>query len=170
MAQRGIEKEAIVYQWSGHEQSKIPEWANSFQFVTTKNLKTRIMNSKQQAAEVKAQQKEQQRLSGISLRNDCLRMALEYHRGVQNKNGWSIDMSAIENVDFGKGKKKLTPNDIVELFLKEGKLIYRSIDGSGKSVHSRAVQRIEHPEEITLSTILKTANSFFVYISQNKLK
>lgn len=164
-------KGRVVFAYEAKKfENYIPEWAKQYQIVSTKNLKTRIMNTKQQIAAVKAQQKEQQRLSEISLRNDCLRMALEYHRGVQNKNGWEIDLSAVEEINLTKGKKKITPQDVINIFFDTGRILYRSRDVAGNRLTSRAINRTEHPGEVTLEMVLKTANRFFIYISQNKQK
>lgn len=75
-------------------------------------------------------------------------------------NGFSFDLSALEEIPLGKGGKQLTPDQVVDLLLKKNIFPYRSMDSEGNKTHYVPINPLQ-------GGISNAAAEYFAVIQQN---
>jgi hypothetical protein len=58
--------------------------------------------------------------------------------------GIMIEMGALEDIPLGKGGKKLTPMEVLDLYNKTGALIYRKADAQGRMTNYKPIEELEN--------------------------
>jgi FKBP-type peptidyl-prolyl cis-trans isomerase len=58
--------------------------------------------------------------------------------------GVAIEIGALEDVPLGKGGKKMSPLDIVDLYFKKGVLVYRKLDGQGRASNYKPIEELQN--------------------------
>lgn len=99
------------------------------------------------------------------MRNNCLSMALEYHRGIGRKNGYAFDIDALDHSNkVGKKIVGLTVEQNLKMFMDKGVISFRSFSKEGERIPT-PVKELD-PRPISMEDVFKTADKIYNYINK----